>query len=57
MDDFSKAFDLVHHGIQLKKLSEYGVRGDELLLFSSYLNDRHQRVCLGKEKSDWTVIW
>ena len=56
MVDFSKAFDLVHHGILLRKLSKYGIRGDELLWFSSYLNDCHHRVCLGEEKSNWAVI-
>ena len=56
MVDFSKAFGLVHHGILLRKLSKYGIKGDELLWFSSYLNDRHQRVCLGEEKFDWAVI-
>ena len=37
--DFSKALDTVNHIILLKKLSNYGIRGQSLSLFQSYLDN------------------
>jgi hypothetical protein len=42
--DYSKAFDVLDHGILLKKLENIGIRGPTLKLFTSYLNNRKMRV-------------
>ena len=43
--DFKKAFDTVYHNI-LDKLFIYGIRGNILKWFKSYLNERQQYVNL-----------
>ena len=40
--DMQKAFDTVDHQILLDKLRCYGVSGDQLVIFASYLNNRQQ---------------
>lgn len=40
--DLTKAFDRVHHGILLSKLSKHGLIGNILKLIESYLNNRRQ---------------
>ena len=42
--DLSKAFDTVDHNILLEKLSMYGVKGNNLKWFHSYLSKRKQDI-------------
>ena len=44
--DLAKAFDTVSHNKLLHKLQKYGITGNILQWFSSYLNNRKHRVKL-----------
>lgn len=50
--DFAKAFDQVSHNLLLQRLKNYGIDGDLLSWFSSYLIDRSQLVVIGSTKSN-----
>lgn len=54
--DLSKAFDTVNHKILLDKLSFYGIRGNALEWFKSYLSNRKQFVSIGNVNSDMMSI-
>ena len=43
--------DTVDHGILLKKLEAYGIRGSSLNWFKSYINERQQRCSVNGKLS------
>ena len=55
--DFAKAFDSVNHDIILEKLkNQYGIDGQLLKFFVSYLEGRTQRVVVGGKCSDVQTV-
>ena len=54
--DFSKAFDSVNHKLLLHKLQSFGLNGNLLSWFNSYLTDRIQRVVLEGHTSEWLPV-
>ena len=49
--DLSNAFDTVDRDILICKLKNYGVRGNNLKWFESYLNNRKQFISFNKHKN------
>ena len=49
--DLSKAFDTVNQDILLAKIDHYGIRGNALRLFRSYLRNRKQYTVIENIKS------
>ena len=54
--DISKAFDRVWHRGVLAKLTYFGISGNLLDWFKSYLSDRRQRVFLNGCSLDWAWV-
>ena len=54
--DLSKAFDTVNHQILIDKLDHYGIRGNALEIFRSYLSNRQQYVTIDNCKSQTRPI-
>ena len=50
--DIRKAFDSVDHSKLLEKLYTYGVRGNTLSWFESYLRGRYQCTLVQRARSD-----
>ena len=54
--DFSKTFDSVNHKLLNHKLQSFGINGNLLSWFHSYLNHRIQRVVLDCHTSEWIPV-
>ena len=55
--DISKCFDSINHEILLKKLEMYGITGNELDWFSSYLKNRKQMLFFQEDSSDFQEVY
>ena len=54
--DFAKAFDHVDHGLVVARLIKFGVPGYVIRWIYSFLENRQQRVHIGKILSEWLTL-
>lgn len=54
--DLSKAFDSLDHKILFNKLNHYGIRGNALEWFKSYLSQRRQFVSISNVNSHYREV-
>ena len=54
--DLKKAFDTIDHQILLWKLERYGIRGNCLKWFQSYLANRYQKAEINGHLSNWRKV-
>ena len=54
--DISKAFDRVWHDGLFYKIKTFGVEGNLYHLIKSFLTNRHQRVTINGQSSDWLPV-
>ena len=54
--DLKKAFETVNHSILISKLYKYGIRGNSLQWFKSYLANRQQFVQIHTSKSNTETV-
>ena len=54
--DFAKAFDSVPHSLLIQKLDKYGFKGNLNKWLTNFLNNRKQRVVIGKATSEWLDV-
>jgi len=54
--DLKKAFDCVNHSLLIEKLYSYGIKGNSLEWFRSYLTNRAQAVNINSTLSDFKNI-
>ena len=54
--DLKKAFDTVNHTILIRKMYAYGIRGNILKWFESYLTDRSQYLTYDSIKSNTSFL-
>ena len=54
--DLSKAFDIIDHRILLKKLIHYGVNGNNVRWFQSYLTNRKQFLSFNNKNTNFANI-
>ena len=54
--DIGKAFDTVNRDALLQKLECYGIKGNELIFFQSYLENRIQAFNVNRHMSSFKLI-
>ena len=54
--DFSKVFDVVLHKLLLIKLKHFGIQNNTHRWITNFLTQRHQRVVVGGDHSEWVPV-